>query len=170
MLVVWGMTLYNVNTMTKAIDKCVYRNFDQHWVLDQATGCHLWTGAVSKGYGRLRVGKRSCKAYRYAYELAHGPIPPGQHVLHRCNNGLCCNVAHLYLGTHTQNMRDRVASGERWRCGDRHPNAKLTYAIAEQIRSRVAAGMLQREAGAPFGASQSEVSDIVLGKRWRQPC
>ena len=71
--------------------------------------CWLWTACVnSKGYGR--IGQKSI-AHRVVWELTNGPIPDGLLVLHRCNTPACCNVAHLYLGTNWDNMRDRKRAG-----------------------------------------------------------
>ncbi len=50
-------------------------------------------------------------AHRVAYTLAFGPIQPRMVVCHRCDNGLCCNPAHLFLGTAGDNSRDMMAKG-----------------------------------------------------------
>lgn len=72
-------------------------------------GCWEWTGFVRKdGYGQFG---RSKAAYRAAWELANGPIPPGAHVLHSCDNRLCVRPDHLRLGTHGDNMADMAARG-----------------------------------------------------------
>jgi len=81
-----------------------------------AGGCWLYTGFRKwDGYGwlnRHRDGKdHYMTAHRYSWILAHGPVPNGLHVLHRCDNPPCCNPSHLFLGTHQENMADRVAKG-----------------------------------------------------------
>lgn len=76
--------------------------------------CHPWTGTLSGGYGRIGEGGRGCRilyTHRVAWELANGPIPDGLDVLHACDNPPCCNVRHLSLGTHADNMADMAAKG-----------------------------------------------------------
>ena len=74
--------------------------------------CWEWQGpTIPKGYGQMRVGSRTDwsrttkLAHRIAFELVNGPIPDGLHVMHLCNNKLCCNPAHLKLGTNQQNIQ-----------------------------------------------------------------
>lgn len=71
--------------------------------------CWIWTGPTNNhGYGRFG-GSRY--AHRVSYQLAHGPIPPGMVVLHRCDNPPCVNPDHLSLGTQRDNVRDMVTKG-----------------------------------------------------------
>jgi hypothetical protein len=75
--------------------------------------CWVWTGNTdNKGYGRLHHDL----AHRRAWRETNGPIPDGLWILHRCDNPPCCNPAHLYPGTHAQNMRDM---SERGRSGSK---------------------------------------------------
>ena len=54
-------------------------------------------------------------AHRMAWELSNGPVPHGLMVLHRCDNPVCCNPAHFFLGTNSDNIRDAVIKGRaRW--------------------------------------------------------
>jgi hypothetical protein len=74
--------------------------------------CWEFAGPTRKGYGQLGVGSgRHISAHRISWELANGPIPDGMQVLHTCDNPPCVNPAHLFLGTHQDNMDDMVAKG-----------------------------------------------------------
>lgn len=80
--------------------------------------CWLWTGPVHlDGYGGLKVGGRrgsTYRAHRLVYELVHGPIPDGLYVLHSCDTRLCCNPAHLRVGTAAENTADMARRGRGW--------------------------------------------------------
>ncbi len=86
--------------------------FDDFTVPEPNTGCLLWlAGIASNGYGVLRHQGHSYLAHRFAYERQHGPIPAGLCVCHVCDTRLCVNPAHMFLGTHADNVRDKVKKG-----------------------------------------------------------
>lgn len=132
--------------------------------------CWPWQGSPdANGYGRIGAGGKygkSLLAHRAAYESAVGPIPPGLHVLHRCDNPPCCNPAHLWAGTDADNNADMIAKGrKRWRAsqGTAHGCAKLTDAQVLAIRS---APGKQRDIAKEYGVSQTTVNYIKLRKLW----
>lgn len=88
--------------------------FEAH--VDKSGDCWLWTGPRSaSGYGRCSRGMKKHRAHRVAFALYVAEIPEGMHVLHRCDNPPCVNPAHLFLGTHIDNMRDMEAKGRaKW--------------------------------------------------------
>lgn len=111
------------------------------WVkVDNSKGedaCWLWTAGVNDaGYGQFQVGKRPHLSHRVSWVLTFGPMPEGACVLHKCDNPLCVNPLHLFLGTKRDNNRDRHQKGrdakgekhgskthpERVPRGDNHPS------------------------------------------------
>lgn len=81
----------------------------------KSNGCLEWTGGTHNGYGQITINRIPVPTHRLAWELEHGPIPPGLCVLHHCDNPPCCDAVdtehHLFLGTQAENLADRDAKG-----------------------------------------------------------
>jgi hypothetical protein len=69
--------------------------------------CHLWTGALSRGYGNYKdpATKRNLPAHVYAWEQANGPVSEGHELHHLCHVRSCVNLAHLQMLTPTEHHR-----------------------------------------------------------------
>lgn len=140
------------------------------------SGCIEWTGVTIKSngrdshrYGRFTSGGKKRLAHRVAYELAFGEIPDGMLVLHRCDNTKCCNPAHLFLGSHLDNMSDMRAKGRSnkapfpVRHGSDVSGARLTDLDVQEIRRDRAAGATTIELGRRFNVHSSVISRASRG-------
>lgn len=116
--------------------------------LDGDNACWEWTRATANfGYGAFMVHTgRLEKAHRYSYEMAHGPIPKGACVLHKCDNPKCVRPDHLWLGTRADNNDDMAKK-------ERHGRNKLT---PEQVR----------EARRAYAAKEEKCSVRSLANRF----
>ena len=102
-----------------------------------------------------------------AWELANGrSVPDGLFICHRCDNPPCCNPAHLFLGTQTDNDRDRDSKGRNIR-GDRHPDSKLTSVAVREIRRRAAAGERQADLAREYGVTSTTLCQVVKRQTWK---
>ena len=127
--------------------------------------CVLWTKCTDpQGYGVAWYMGKKTLAHRAAWAKAHGPIPEGMCVLHRCDTPACVNPDHLFLGTRGQNNADRA---EKKRSadvsGEKHPASKLTEKQVIAIR---ADERPQRVLAALYGVDQSAISNIKRRRNW----
>lgn len=98
--------------------------------------------------------------------LTNGAVPAGLCVLHRCDNRVCCNPAHHFLGTKQDNSDDKVAKGRQ------RSKSKLTEDEVRAIRSeyRAWAGNKRSNAKALAAKYGVRTGTIVLAanrKTWR---
>lgn len=143
--------------------------FWDRFIPEPNTGCWLWFGALSSsGYGTVQHGSTRASSHVVAWELTHGPVPPGMCVLHRCDNRPCGNPDHLFIGTRAENSADMVKKGRQWRPrGEKQASAKLSLAQVNEIRAlRSATGLSYSKIGRRFGVAESTVEHIINGRSW----
>lgn len=147
-------------------------NKDGPVVREDLGPCWMWTASLRpNGYGQLKfAGSAGRKAHRVSWALAHGPVPDGSSVCHRCDNPACVRPSHLFLGTQTDNMRDKVIKGRnvisRLRGSD-IGNSKLSPDDVMEIRRlRNVEGRRLAEIAGRFDISYGTVSEIATGRTW----
>lgn len=160
------------------------------------SGCWLWLGHAMKGYyGSLRgrfwvdYDPGQILAHRASYLMFKGKIPEGVLVLHKCDVSLCVNPDHLYLGNHSDNVKDMVDRGRAFfqrhptQCasalekgrqfnfghqrtrGEKNPKARLSWDQVREIRidSRSAVKL-----SPIYGVSMTAIYNIRRGKTWKE--
>lgn len=88
-------------------------------------------------------------------------------VCHRCDNRICVNPDHLFLGTPADNSRDMARKNRSTR-GSRNPQAKLSEGDVRKIRrSYEAGGVTQAQLSERFNVNGVTISNIITRKTWR---
>jgi hypothetical protein len=129
--------------------------------------CWEWQGFRRHEYGGFVFQKKKKYAHRFAWELENGEIPLKMIVCHTCDNTLCVNPKHLFLGTDLDNARDRSEKG-RTPAGIKSGMAKLTEKDVKEIRKLYAIGeYTQIELGKTYRVSQNCIGYIVRKETWK---
>ena len=144
--------------------------------------CWPWLGyistgkrtGISGGYGRLDIdGVAGVYAHRAAYLSANpGSITLGARdgimVLHKCDNPICCNPKHLFLGTHDDNMADKKAKGRAPHYeSTKSPRAKLTADDVFWMRIQKRYGATKKSLAMLYEVSEATVSGACYGRHYR---
>jgi hypothetical protein len=146
---------------------------DRFWAKTEADpngGCILWAGAMYRiGYGSVKWRRGTARAHRVAWELRHGPIPPGVHICHKCDVRACVNVDHLYAGDHAVNMRDKALKGRAHRLvGEANGRCRITEAEAVALlrRQRTGERISHVAEARRLGVKDVAVYRLLTGRSW----
>jgi hypothetical protein len=132
-------------------------------------GCWIWTAIINKnGYGIICIKRKRILAHRFSYEFHVKKIPEGMIICHRCDNPGCVNPNHLFIGTHADNIKDKLQKG-RGDCpkGEKCVRAKLTNEKVLQIREMIKDGIFNILIAEKFGVHPNTILAIKKGKAWR---
>ena len=149
--------------------ECDESTIKRFWIkVDQSGGpdaCWEWIGARHyKGYGLFSVNRAKKKAHRVAFTIINGSIPSGMVICHQCDNASCCNPAHLFLGTQSDNIKDAVDKERIF-----PPNAnKLTDVDVRSIREKFASGRITKtQLAQDFNVSMRTIREIISYQKRR---
>lgn len=139
-------------------------------------GCWSWKGSIAKGgypvmSCRPTVGPD--RGHRASYVIHKGEIPKGYFVCHACDNPICTNPEHLWLGTHKQNNDDKIAKGRgRYakpphKVGSQNGSAKLSEEDVIKIKELINEGHSCYSIGKEFGVTGTTIKRIKNGDSWK---
>ena len=143
---------------------------DRFWLkVNKTENCWLWKAGVIGDYGTFMFRGKPHRAHRVSWILAHGDIPEGLDVLHKCDTPKCVNPDHLFLGTQTDNTRDCESKGRAIHPkGSDHGCSKLTDdEILEIRRIYNEQNMNGGHLGRRFGVTRQLITKIVRREIWK---
>lgn len=127
------------------------------------TGCREWLGARDdESYAVVKGGGLSFRVSRFLVGLPKGDA---RVAMHSCDNPSCVEPSHIGIGTHLDNMRDKLLKGRAQR-GEAHGMSKLTSAQVVRLRARHAEGATFTALAMEMGVNRSTVARAVAGRSW----
>lgn len=159
--------------------------FENSYIPEPNSGCHIWIESCYESRGDMRArffnGEKWVIASRHVWQTQIGIIPEGMCVLHHCDNSLCVNTDHLYLGSDWDNAQDREKRNRSWSKrvehmkairqkvryakGEQHSQAMLTWDDVKAIRS---SDLSNKELSIKYRVSIPHIWNIRAGKYWKE--
>ncbi len=140
--------------------------------------CWTWTACKDKqSYGSFWHKGKNRRAHRVAFEIYNSiELTLEQKVLHSCDNTLCCNPAHLRIGTQKDNKHDSITRNRHQmpaaRAGEDCNLSVLSESDVKEIRTLYkSGGYTAAELAVKFGLyadnSKNTIYDIVKMRSWK---
>lgn len=137
---------------------------------DDPDKCWAWSATFDKrsGYGKISTTKnRNIAAHRASYEINIGSIEKDLCVLHKCDNPICVNPNHLFLGTKRDNNLDKLQKGRATGPqGTKNRSARLTEADIPVIRKMIDANISDVAISKQFNVYSTTIRMIRLRRTW----
>lgn len=135
----------------------------------ESTGCYTCVSHCpnSKGYPVMSTNGKKDTIYRKVYEECFGEIPEGMLVRHKCDNRMCINPEHLEIGTHQDNMNDKMKRGRHKNNparGEKQAFSKLKeYQIKDILKDKRVHGEIAKQ----YGVSRQTIQLVKSRKTWK---
>lgn len=145
------------------------------------TECWTWMCGKSRlGYGKMSIGKKCIRAHRFALVVSGVEIPENMCACHSCDNPSCCNPKHLWVGSQSDNQKDRAAKGRSSRgernpskthpelfCGENNHASMLTDEIVSELRKNPPIGLNMSTESLKYSISPEAFRSAIVGDTWK---
>lgn len=141
--------------------------------IEKTSKCWNWKGSTRNGYGAFKYRRKVYGAHRFSWMLFNGEIPFSKIICHKCDNKLCVNPNHLFVGTHKDNMQDMVKKGRhrsvcKFQLGRIPKNRKLTIKEAKKIRTLYKKGIKKNKLAFLYNVNEKVIYLIVNNKTYKE--
>jgi len=172
----WSSPMYDLNLILSRHDhQDIENRFRARFVVGEPDACWPWLGSTLKpGYGKMTIfDKQTALAHRLAYLFEYRRFPmlteDGKRACacHHCDNMLCVNPTHLFVGSQIDNIRDRHTKGRSKggvNPGELSGHNKLTDSQVVEILSSAGSNAVVARR---YGVSAGTIRLIRLGETWR---
>lgn len=150
------------------------KSFEKHVIRQE--GCWSWNGPITKGgypvmSCRPEIGPT--QGHRASWVIHGGKLEKSKHICHACDNPICTNPEHLWLGTHKENNDDKIAKGRaNWvqpptKKGSENGSSKLNEDQVKEIKILISQGHACYRIGKKFNVSATTIKRIRNGSNWK---
>lgn len=135
---------------------------------DDVNDCWGWLGAKGvNNYSIFKIKYERYRASRVSYFLEYGIDPENLDVCHTCDNPICINPKHLFLGTRLDNMKDASLKNRMCKGGD-NIKSKLKESDIPKIKEIYSkGGISQLKLSKQFSVSQAIIARVISSKLWK---
>jgi len=135
--------------------------------------CWNWmAGSRGTGYGAFKFNGLVVDAHRVSWILHNGEIPNGLFICHKCDNRSCVNPNHLFLGTHSDNIKDaynkgriKIPKGGHFKIGYIPVNSSITREEAKKIKEKIKTRTITlKKLAQELNISYQLIRDISCGR------
>jgi hypothetical protein len=131
------------------------QRFENYCMPEPNTGCTIWIGSLSRGYGKFKVNKKRVIAHKWRWEQINGPVPDGLELDHKCRLMPCVDEHHLEPVTPEVN---KSRSDTPWAINARKTHCPSGHPLSDDnlLKSKLA-----------IGQRVCRTCDIERQRRWR---
>lgn len=113
----------------RILDDALHAALHRSGFVHPESGCWITHKSHAHGYAFISLNNKLHAIHRISFRCYRGEIPAGELVCHACDNPLCWNPHHLFIGSHKENTADAIRKGRL-----RRPLSKYVESIERRER------------------------------------